>query len=268
MKLLRLGLVSTFAVLSVSLGARTTEVPDTALEFLGSFETLQSLGFTPDDVAYSPQGGRLMIAASADSGAGVRGVFEVTQDGRLVDAFPLPEPSPTVGLMGFSITRVSRGPNVGNFFMVDFNGQPNVTVFEFDPTFAVVNSFPLTGSASPGDAIAYNHLTQNLLVPDGGSNEMIEITTSGEVVRRFNRNVHANGIAWNQETGTYFIVSGGLAEMSADGEELRRFDVTSFGVRAAVGIASGQGKLFIADEGEPPNTSGAIYIFRSPQRNE
>ena len=270
MKLFRLVFAAALTAFSVSMVAPAAEVAELRqgdLEFLGGFETLHSLGFTPDDVAYNPQGGRLLVTASADSGVGARGVFEVAQDGRLVDAFTLPEPSATVGLLGFSITRVSAGPRVGNYFMADFNGLPTVTVFEFDPTFTIVNRFPLTGSASPGDAIAFNHLTQHLLVPDGGTNEMIEITTSGELVRRSNRNVHANGIAFNQSTGTYFIVSGGLAEMSTDGEQLRTFDLTPFGIRGAVGVAYGQGKLFIADEGEPANSSGAIYIFRSPRRS-
>jgi DNA-binding beta-propeller fold protein YncE len=266
MKHLRLVLTFPLAFVLLAMPAAEVSAADTeAIELLGSFETLQSLGFTPDGISYSPQGGRLMIAASADSGVGARGVFEVTQDGRLIDPFSLPEL--TTGLLGFSIERVSSGPKVGHFFMVEFNGLPNVTVYEFDASLAVVNSFPLNGSASPGDGIAFNHLTQHLLIADGGSNELIEVTTSGDLVRVI-PTVHAAGLAFNQATGTYFGVSGGLFELSADGELLRTFDLTVFGVKNAVGIAYGQGKLFIADEGDPPNSGGAIYIFKSPHRRQ
>jgi hypothetical protein len=262
MKLSRL-LVAFVLFFVLAVIPRSAALQMDGLEFLGSFETLQSLGFTPDDVTYSPQGARLMIAASSDSGVGARGVFEVTQDGRLVDSFPLPEL--TTGLLGFSIERVSSGPKVGHFFMVEFNGLPTVNVFEFDPNFAVINSFRVTGSASPGDAIAFNPVTRHLVIADGGSNELIEVTTSGELVRII-RTPHANGLTFNHETGTYFVASGGLAEMSTDGQLLREFDLTAFGVENAVGIAYGQGKLFIADEGNPPNSRGAIYVFRSPNR--
>ena len=233
------------------------------LELLGSFETLLSLGFIPDGVSYSPQGGRLMIAASSDSGVGARGVFEVTQDGELVESFSIPQPA--TGLLGFSIKRASSGPHVNHFFMAEFTGQPTIRVFEFDPSFALVNSFPVTGTGSPGDGIAFNHVTQNLVVVDGGSNALIEVTTSGDFVRMISTpNAHVVGLTFHQPTGTYFGVDSGgiLKELSTDGELLRSFDLTLFGVKNSVGIASGQGKLFIADEGDPPNSGGAIFIFK------
>lgn len=85
-----------------------------SLQFLGSFETLQHLGFTPEDICYSPQQAHLFIAAAAEGG-GARGVFEVTLDGELVRSYALPVLEG--GYLGFGIDRVSSGPKVGHFFM-------------------------------------------------------------------------------------------------------------------------------------------------------
>lgn len=254
-------LVSSIVGISSSPSYSVHVSPSHQLEFLSSFETLESLGFTPDGVTYSPQGARLMIVASADSGVGARGVFEVTQDGMLVDSFPQEN-------VLFGVTRVTSGPKVNHFFMPEYNGLPTITVFEYDPSFNVVNSFSLTGSASPGDGIAFNHHTQRLVVADGGSNELIEVTTTGDFVRIIPLTRHVVGMTFNQTTGTYFTVGNGFVveELSTDGELLHSYDLSAFGVKSAVGIASGQSKLFIADEGDPPNTSGTIFIFRSPRR--
>jgi hypothetical protein len=44
------------------------------------------------------------------------------------------------------------------------------------------------------------------------------------------------------------------------------FDLSDYGVSQPVGIGSGQGKLFVADEIDVPNSGGMIHIFKSPRR--
>jgi hypothetical protein len=237
------------------------------LELLGSFETLQSLGFTPDDVVFNPAGGTLFISSAADSvvPASTQGVYEVTQDGLLVQRLSTP---PGV-LLGFSITRATSGPGVGNFFMAEFNGSPAVRIFQFDRDFAPVNEFTVSGVASPGDGLAFNHITRTLMLADPGLSHLIEVTTSGELLRTIPTPGGAvAGLTFNLPTGTYFGVNSGgtMTEFSVDGVVLRQFDLTAYGVKNSVGIASGQGKLFIADEDDPPNTGGTIHVFKSPRR--
>lgn len=236
------------------------------LRLLGSFETLEALGFTPDGVTYSPQGAELYVSSAADDGTGTQGVYRVTQDGELIRYIALP---PADGLLGASITRATSGATVGHFYMATFNGLPTVKVFEFDRDFTLVGSFTVTGSVAPGDGIAFNHLTRNLVVVDGGSNELIEVTTSGDFVRTIPIPfAHVVGLTFNAATGTYFGVDLGglLRELSPDGEQLRTFDLTSFGVKNPVGVGAGQGRLFIADEGDPSNSAGVVHILTSPRR--
>ena len=78
--------------------------------------------------------------------------------------------------------------------MAEFTGLRTIRVFEFDPSFALVNGFPVNGTGSPGDGIAFNHVTRNLVVVDGGSNSLIEVTTSGDFVRMISiPNAHVVG---------------------------------------------------------------------------
>jgi hypothetical protein len=237
------------------------------LELLGSFETLESLGFTPDDVVFNPARGTLLISSAADSVVppSTQGVYEVTQDGALLQHIATP---PGV-LLGFSITRATSGPQVGHYFMAEFNGSPSVSIFEFDRDFVPVNEFLVSGVASPGDGLAFNHLTRTLMLVDGGFSHLVEVTTAGDPIRLIPAlGSHVVGLTFNQPTGTYLGVDSGgiMREFSTDGDPLRVFDLTVYGIKNSVGIAAGQGKLFIADEDDPPNTGGAIYTLRSPRR--
>ena len=42
----------------------------------------------------------------------------------------------------------ASGPQVGHYFMAEFNGTPSVRIFEFDRDFAPVNEFSVSGVAS------------------------------------------------------------------------------------------------------------------------
>ena len=255
----RMAIAAALATLPLNLPAQAE------LELLDSFETLESLGFTPDDVAFNPARGTLFVSSAADSVVppSSQGVYEVTQDGVLLQHIATP---PDV-LLGFSITRATSGPQVGHYFMTEFNGAPSMRIFEFDRDFAPVNEFSVTGVAAPGDSIAFNHVTRTLMLVDGGSGHMVEVTTSGDPIRVIPAG-HVAGLTFNQPTGTYLGVNSGgaMTEFSVDGEVIRHIDLTVYGVKNSVGIASGQGKIFIADEDDPPNTGGAIHIFKSPRR--
>jgi hypothetical protein len=263
----------TRVVTKIALAAALTTLPlnlpalQNELELLGSFETLQSLGFTPDDVTFNPARGTLFISSAADSVVhpSTQGVYEVTQDGALLQHIT----TPAGALLGFSIARATSGPQVGHYFMAEFNGAPSVRIFEFDRDFVPMGEFIATGVASPGDGLAFNHLTRTLMLVDGGLSHLVELTTAGDPIRVIpTPGGHVVGLTFNQPTGTYLGVDSGgiMREFSADGDQLRVFDLTAYGVTNSVGIASGQGKLFIADEDDPPNTGGAIYIFKSPRR--
>ncbi len=239
--------------------------PGNALEYLGKFETLVAFGFTPDDATFSPlHGGSLFLSAA---GPGERGVFEVTPTGKLIQSFDLPDDIPN---FGYNIARVSSGPKVGHFFLIAYSGSPEVQVYEFDQAFKMLKQFPFVGYSDPGDAIAYNKRTQTLVIPDRGSSPtLFEVTTNGEELTSF-RIPDVVGITFNEQTGTYFGVNGAIMhEFSTSGITINTYDLSLFGVFGAVGIAYGQGKLFIADEGgyDPenemePNDIGFIYIMQ------
>lgn len=235
------------------------------LELLARFETFESLGFSPDGVTYGPPKSRLFIASAGAEVPNLTGIFEVTQKGELVRHIPLPPASE--GSFGYSITRATSGPHVGHFFLANFNSMPTTEVLELDEDWNLLNSFEVTGSVFPGDGMTFNHLTQNLAIIDLGSNELFEVTTTGEPVRSFSIPCMA-GVTFNIPTGTYFGVCPGatLFEMSTAGELIRFFDLRKHGILQPVGIGSGQGKLFIGDEIDVPNSGGFIYIFRSPRR--
>lgn len=236
---------------------------DNTLILLGGFETCESLGFSPDGVTYSPKKSRLFISASGeDVCTGQRGVFEVTLDGEVKKMIYIP------WNFGFSITRVTSGPKVGHFFLVDYNSTPTVRVLEYDKDWEKVNEFIFTGASNPGDGIAFNHITQNLAICDG-CRGVFEITTSGDLVNFFPISFCLAGMTFNIETGTYFGLGHSpptLYEFTTSGEIKRIFDLSEYGVMQAVGIGSGQGKLFIADEIDSPNVGGYIWIFKSPHR--
>jgi hypothetical protein len=257
--LIQLGLIT----LTLPMAAPTRAPAASDMEYLGFIETLNAFNFTPDDIAFSPKhGGRLFVTASADSGVGVAGVFELTEGGVLVQALPLP-PDPT-GLLGFSIARVTDGPLNGHFFLADFNGTPNINIFEVDENFQQVRVLPLTAAASPGDAIAYNSRANTLAVVDRGvSGYMLEVSLDGDPIAVVAA-PNPPGLAFDHARGTFLGAGGsGMIEFSTSGELLNTWDLSPFGVSGAVGIAVGNGnRIFIADEGDPPNGIGLVHILR------
>lgn len=242
---------------------------NTELKFLSKFETLESLGFSPDGISYSPQKAHLFISSAGAEIPNETGIFEVTLNGELVRQIPFRETPIGHCCAGYSITQASSGPKVGHFFLADLM---NVTtlVHEFDSNWNWINAFDVTASypdSHPGDGIAFNRISKNIVVAEEVHGELLEVTTSGQFVKSFPA-VNVQGITFNDSTGTYFGVhtSGWLREISADGTILREFDLRHYGIKQPVGIASGQGKLFIADELDSPNSGGYIYIFKSPLR--
>lgn len=245
------------------------EKPDVdKLILLGKFETCQSLGFSPDGVTYRPKKSRLFISAAGAPELYCEsvGVFEVTLEGELIKHIYFPT---GFNGLGFSITRASSGPKNGHFFLVECYGEPEVRVVEFDSYFEMVNEFLFTGIKNPGDGIAFNHITKNLAILDGGYG-IFEVTTSGELVQSFPTPCNT-GITYNRQTGTYFGLefknsTKTLYEFTTSGEILRSFNLNQYGIGQPVGIGYGQGKLFIADETDFHNTGGYIWIFKSPHR--
>lgn len=235
------------------------------LEPLGSFETFDSLGFSPDGVTYQPKKAHLLIS-SAVTAADVPsepGVFETTTTGDLIRHIDIDE-----GL-GLSITKATSGPGVGHVFMVAYEGPGDgqASVVEFDEAWNVIGGFEVAGVA-PGDGIAWNHRTQTLVIldRDAGPPVLIEVTPEGDVLRTLPVPCMA-GVTFNIPSGTYFGVctDGTLLEIDTTGTVLRSFNLGEYGVSQPVGIGSGQGKLFIADEIDVPNSGGVIYIFKSPR---
>jgi hypothetical protein len=253
-------------VFSILLALSPMSVAQSAnLELLGSIETLNSLRIGPDDVVYSSPKDHLFI--TSDSGP-LFGIFEITLNGTLVNYTPFP-----VGFtnLGFGIARSTRGSNIGHFFLPEFTGTPTIRIVELDSSLTQVNVFTFTGSASPGDSIAFNPFTTNLAVGDlpQGHGDIFEVTTSGVPVRSFSTAFQVHGLTFNVSTGTYFGVNvgdGNLYEFTEEGVLVQTFNLRNYGVMAPVGVASGAGRLFVADEGIPTNSVGVIYIFKSPSR--
>ena len=229
---------------------------------LGSFETFDSLGFSPDGVTYQPKMAHLLISSA--SGAST-GVFETTTSGDLIRHIDVDEG-------GLSITKATSGPRVGHVFMVVYEGPPpdgdgQASVVEFDEAWNLLGSFEVAGVA-PGDGIAWNHRTQSLVILDRDAVPpvLIEVTPEGDVLRTLPVPCMA-GVTFNIPTGTYFGVctDGTLLEIDTTGTVLRSFNLGEYGISQPVGIGSGQGKLFVADEIDVPNSGGVIYIFKSPR---
>jgi len=239
------------------------------LRLLGVFETLQTLGFSPDGVTLG-RAAHLFISSAPAPVPNELGVFEVTLQGDLVRHVQLPVP-PSGNTLGYSIARATSGPAVGNFFLATFSASPNVQVFEFDSELNLVDTFDFQGPAWPGDGLAFNHHTKNLAVIDFVTGDVVEVTTSGDIVRSISTPMsYPAGITYNRPTKTYFAVEVSartLVELSpTTGEVIRVFDLSPYGVKQPVGIASGQGKLFIADELDELNSGGMIWAFKSPRR--
>ncbi len=230
------------------------------LRLLGVFETLCSSGFSPDGITHGRRS--LFIASAGAQVPNLTGVFEVTRKGRLVEHRPF---SASEERLGFSITRATSGPAAGHFFLASYTGLPDIQVFELDADLNRIRRFSFRGSTAPGDGIAFNHSTRNLAITDV-SGELFEITIRGDLVRSFPTPSNI-GLTFNVESGTYFAVDfTRVSEFSAtDGALIRTFALRPYGVEQAVGIASGQGRLFIADEKDDPNSGGLVWVFKSPK---
>ncbi len=231
------------------------------LEYLGNFETLVSLGFTPDDVTYSiEKGGTLFISSAGPEGT--QGIYEVSLEGELIQSFPIPL---YLGL-GYSIARVSNGPQNGHFFLVRYTSLPETQVYEYDGNFNLLNQFSMVGTVHPGDAVAYDSKAKTLMISDCGDSycTYFELTTIGEQLNIF-QGINSTGLTFNDKTGTYFGVDGiRMVEFSTSGIAIHIYDLTQFGIYGAVGIAYGNGELFIADEGRgsEANSIGIIHILK------
>ncbi len=158
--------------------------------------------------------------------------------------------------------------------MASYTGGPEVSVLEFDADWNLVGQFPFTGVCSPGDGIAYNPVSGTLLISDicGNDNDpsgsrIFEVTMQGVPVRSFSALPCGDvaGIVFNLPTQTYLAVCWGqstLQEFSMNGEPLRSWDLGAYGVRLPVGIAAGEGKVFIAAAVDYPcPCGGLIYTF-------
>lgn len=240
----------------------------TELRLLYRFETLESLGFSPDGITYSPPRAHLFISSAPAPTANETGIFEVTLDGELVDHIKVEDLGTGYGL--FSVTRATSGPDVNHFFLSEVTWTPTTLVHEYDSNWNWLATFMVTSpnaDARPGDGIAFNHITGNLVVCEEVNSELFEVTTTGELVASYS-GIPSQGITFNIPTGTYFgvDVAGRLREISVTGEILREYDLTTYGIGQPVGIASGQGKLFVADEVDGLNSGGYVYVFDSPRQ--
>jgi hypothetical protein len=259
---LRVTVLSAVVVLA-ALALPTVAHSQETLEPLGSFETFDSLGFSPDGVTYQPKMAHLLIASAGAEVPNETGVFETTLSGELIRHVSL-------GGLGFSITIATNGPSVGHRFMVAYEGpgDGSASVTEYDEAWNVVGGFEVAGVA-PGDGIAWNHRSRTLVVVDldASPQVLIEVTPEGEVVRTLTTPCMA-GVTYNIPTNSYFGVcpNATMWEMATDGTVLRSFNLNDYGISQPVGIGSGQGKLFVADEIDVPNSGGIIHIFRSPRR--
>jgi hypothetical protein len=254
--------------LSLTPTAASPKTGDAVLELVGSFETLGSLGFTPDDVVYWPERNHLLISSASPPW---NGLFEVTLDGQLVQDRSFADVPDLTGAIGFSLARVTTGPRRGHFFLAEQTATPSVRVHEFDAEFNHVGYFPFTGTGGPGDGITYNQLARTLVIgEDGGATDYLsEVTLDGVLLRRLAVPRTPSGLTFCPATGTYFLVDCGgptLFEFTVGGVLVREFDMSTHGVGQPVGVACGGGRLFVADEIDPANTGGVVWIFRVPTR--
>jgi hypothetical protein len=231
------------------------------LALLYSFET--GSGFSPDDLVFSPaNGGRLIIVGVEPST-----LSEWTVDGEMVSQYS--------GLGGNSITRSTRGPNMGHFFQA--GGAP-IGIFEYAEDFAfirhcVVSVEPPSIISAPGDGLAFNHHRSTFLVSDLPANLIHEVDCRGEgtLVRSFAPSGFSApaGMTFDVSSGTYFGVlhmENALVQFDDTGTLIRWFDLAEYGVQKPVGVTVGQGKIFIADElsDSRHDITGFIYVFMKP----
>ena len=265
--------VTALVALAVTATAPAVAGASDSLTPLGSFDTYNDpgLGFSPDDVTYSPVDGHLFISAAGAEPA----VFETTLAGELVAKYAgLPG---GFGSLGYSLTQATTGPAEEHFFMASYTDKAEVSVLEFDAGWSLVGHFLFMGACDPGpgDGIAYNPVSETLLISDmrygdcAPGSQIFEVTMQGEPVGSFSAwpCEDVAGIAFNPPTQTYLAVCFGqntLQEFSMDGEPLRSWDLGAYGVSQPVGIAAGEGKVFIADEIGWPISGGLIYTFESP----
>lgn len=257
---------------AVEPGIRTQATYCRALPLIGSFETFNRLGFSPDGVTIKPYESRYsMTGELIISSAGPNpGLFRTTPYGVLLKHIPFPSDIHPQGSLGFGVAYATAGPRRGHYFLPEFTGTPEINVYELDSRFKYISHFKVTGLGCPGDDIAFNPVTQNLVVVDmcagPGFGALIEVKTNGEPVRSFPTPTVA-GVTYNEHSRTYFGASGRfLVEFNRNGQFLRQFDLEECGAGTnAVGVAYREGLLYVTDEGDPPDTGGMVYIFLAPR---
>ncbi len=248
---------------------------DEELSLLFTFRT-EPYGFTPDDVTFSPRGGDLLFIASGDWSPPCdtaqqpgRGIYRLTVTGRLVESIPLPAEIADIWGVGYGITIATNGREVGNVYLTDYTGTPDMGVAVLGKDFDFLGEFRMTGTAWPGDAIAYNPTQKTLWVPDVGGGNIVEIGLDGTpIAGPFRTSCAITGLTYNVVTQTFFGVCAWdhkLLEIDSSGVELRSFDLVGYGIEQPVGVAAGHDMLFIADEGDC-NNQGIVWVFRSPKK--
>jgi hypothetical protein len=245
---------------------------DTPLRLLYTFRT-EPYGFTPDDVAYSPGGRHLLFSASGDRatcGADNlpgRGIYKLTATGGLVEGMSFPTEIAQANL-GYGIATARTGRVRGNVYLPEFTGTPDIRIWELDRNIDVLRELNATGTTYPGDGIAYDPIDKTLMVVDLGGPNIFQINLDGiPIGTPIATSCELAGLTHNTATRTFFGVcwsSHKLLEIDSNGVELRSVDLARYGIEQPVGIAAGQGKLFIADEGDC-NNQGVVYVFRSPK---
>lgn len=242
--------------------AAVSQAEQQGLRLLAVFETPP--GLSPDDLVFRSSGGPRLVATAVNPESFL---YEMTLDGELIAAYP--------GLGSFSLTRGTQGGFLDHFFQAS-GGGGNLDITELDRGYTPVRVCSTDISASPStvpcDGIAFDHHRGTFLVSDTDANLLLEIDCAGGPVGSLRRWVSLDfpapaGAVYDKASRSFLGVLHGPAELvrfDADGVLLQRIDLKPFGVQQPVGVAVGQGKVFVADElkGDLNDTTGFIYVFK------